>query len=337
MEHTAHYALEWLGSDSFMPHGHCYQWTPELLWTYVIAESVIVLSYFSIAFALLYFVGKRRDLQFNWMFKLFSVFIFACGATHAMGIWTIWHPDYWLDALIKAVTALVSLVAAILIWPLIPRALKLPSTKQLEDAITQLQLEVGQRKAAEAELARLKQASDERYRILFEQAAVGVAELDTNTGEFLNANEKYCDILGYDQQEILNVNCHAVTYPDDLPLLREKMRALKAGEISEFSLEQRQLRKDGSIIWANLTVSPMWRPGMPPDTHIAVVQDITVRKHAEMTLNEQFNELHRWHETTLGREIRVLELKCEVNELLAGSGLPPRYPSVATNGDEAQA
>jgi len=337
MEHTAHYALEWLGSDSFMPHGHCYLWTPELLWTYVIAESVIVLSYFSIAIALLYFVGKRRDLQFNWMFKLFSVFIFACGATHAMGIWTIWHPDYWLDALIKVATALVSLVAAILIWPLIPRALKLPSLQQLEEAVTQLQLEVGQRKAAEAELARLKQASDERYRILFEQAAVGVAELDSNTGAFLHANEKYCDILGYGRQEILNVNCHAVTYPEDLPLLREKMRALKEGEISEFSLEQRQLRKDGSIIWASLTVSPMWQSGMPPDTHIAVVQDITARKHAETTLNEQFGELHRWHETTLGRESRVLELKREVNELLISQGQSPRYPSVAANGDETQA
>lgn len=336
MEHAAHYALGWAGADGFMPHGHCYLWTPELLWTYVIAESVIVLSYLSIALALWYFVGKRRDLQFNWMFKLFSLFIFACGATHAMGIWTIWHPDYWLDALVKAATALVSLVAAILIWPLIPRALKLPSTKQLEDAVTQLQQEVGQRKEAESELARLKQASDERYRILFEQAAVGVAELDSNTGAFLHANGKYCDILGYDRKEILNINCHAVTYPDDLPLLREKMRALKEGAIPEFSLEQRQLRKDGSIIWASITVSPMWQPGMQPGTHIAVVQDITARKQAETTLNEQFSELHRWHETTLGRESRVLELKREVNELLAGSGLPPRYPSAAAGGDDTQ-
>ena len=110
----------------------------------------------------MYFVRKRRDFQFNRIFVLFSLFIFACGTTHLMGIWTIWNPDYWLDAAIKAGTAAVSLVTAVLLWPLIPRALKLPSTRQLEDAIRQLQDEVARRTAAEAKLASSNQALKQR-------------------------------------------------------------------------------------------------------------------------------------------------------------------------------
>jgi PAS domain S-box-containing protein len=337
MDHSTQHALDWLVSDGFMPHGHCYLWTPELLWTYVIAESVIVLSYFSIAFALLYFVGKRRDLQFNWMFKLFSLFIFACGATHAMGIWTIWHPDYWLDALIKAATALVSLVAAILIWPLIPRALKLPSTRQLEDAVSQLQREVAQRKAAEAELARLKEVSDERFRILFDLAAVGVAEVDADTGSFLRVNRKYCDILGYSPEEMRSINHRSLVHPDDWPRVQEKLQSLMVGILPEFSVEERFLHKNGNLIWVELTVSPLRQPNVSPAIYVAIVQDITVRKQAEQTLKEQLDELRRWNETTVGRESRIMELKREVNELLAGSGLSPRYPSVAASGDETQA
>jgi len=152
----------WGSASGFIPHGHCYLWTPALLWTFVLAEGVIALSYFSIPLGLMYFVRKRRDFQFNRILVLFSLFIFACGTTHLMGIWTIWNPDYWLDAAIKAATAAVSLVTAVLLWPLIPKALKLPSTRQLEDAIRQLQDEVARRTAAEAKLASSNQALKQR-------------------------------------------------------------------------------------------------------------------------------------------------------------------------------
>lgn len=333
MDHaTTQHALDWLASDGFMPHGHCYLWTPELLWTFVISESIIVLSYFSIPFALMYFVSKRSDLQFNWIFKLFSLFIFACGITHLLGIWTIWHPDYWLDALVNAATAMVSLVAAVLLWRLIPLALKLPSTQQLEDVVSQLQQEVERRKATEAELFRLKAASDERFRILFDQAAIGVAEVDADTGVFLRINRKYCDILGYSPDEMQSVNYRSLIHPDDRPAVQEKLQSLISGMLAEFSMEERFLHKNGDLIWVALTVSPLRQPSTSSPTFVVIVQDITVRKQAEVTFKEQFDELQRWREATLGREERVLELKREVNELLAGIGQPPRYASVASDG-----
>src|ERR1700716_3165905 len=95
-------AEQLFSTAGFMPHGMCYQWRPDILALHVASDTLIALAYFSIAFTLLYFVRKRRDLEFNWMFVCFAVFIVACGATHVMEVWVIWHPAYWLSGSIKA-------------------------------------------------------------------------------------------------------------------------------------------------------------------------------------------------------------------------------------------
>src|SRR5882757_2632204 len=111
----------------FLPHGPCYLWRPGVLWLHIVSDSLITLAYFSIPFTLVYFVRKRKDLEFHWMFICFAVFIVACGATHLMEIWVIWHPAYWLSGTIKAITALASVPTAILLLKLVPQALRLPS------------------------------------------------------------------------------------------------------------------------------------------------------------------------------------------------------------------
>src|SRR5258707_482754 len=102
-------------ADGFMPHGHCYLWRPGVLWLHIVSDSLIALAYFSIPFTLLYFVRKRRDLQFHWMFVCFAVFIVACGTTHLMEILVIWRPTYWLSGSVKAITALASVPTAVLL------------------------------------------------------------------------------------------------------------------------------------------------------------------------------------------------------------------------------
>jgi light-regulated signal transduction histidine kinase (bacteriophytochrome) len=97
-------------------------------------------------------VQRRADLQFKWIFLMFGMFIMACGITHVMDVWTIWQPDYWLDGAIRAYTAIVSIATAALLWPLLPRALALPSPGELERINTELQAEVAMRTAAEQEL-----------------------------------------------------------------------------------------------------------------------------------------------------------------------------------------
>lgn len=78
----------------FIPHGHCYLWKPSLVSLHVISDALIALSYYSIPVTLFYFVSKRKDLPFNWIFLLFSGFIVACGTTHIMEIRTLWFPTY---------------------------------------------------------------------------------------------------------------------------------------------------------------------------------------------------------------------------------------------------
>ena len=76
---------------SYAPHGYCLLWQPELIWTHVVADSLIALAYFSIPIALIAVVRRRQDIAFGWIFWLFALFITACGATHVMAIWTLWN------------------------------------------------------------------------------------------------------------------------------------------------------------------------------------------------------------------------------------------------------
>lgn len=127
------------GLSQFLPHGVCLLWDPPLLLLHVVSDALIALAYYSIPIALIFFVRKRKDLAFSWIFVLFAIFIVACGTTHVLGIMMIWRPAYWLDGMVKALTAAVSVVAGILLWPLIPKALALPSPAQLHAAYNELE------------------------------------------------------------------------------------------------------------------------------------------------------------------------------------------------------
>lgn len=113
--------------NGFMPHGACFLWLPSILWLHVLSDAIIALSYFTIPFALLYFIKKRSDLVFPLVFILFGAFILLCGITHVIGIWTIWQPAYWIYGFVKLATALVSIATALIVWRLMPILLELPS------------------------------------------------------------------------------------------------------------------------------------------------------------------------------------------------------------------
>jgi len=134
MSDTASY----FDASTFMPHGHCYFWRPDILVTHIVADGLIALSYFTIPIALVTLVMRRRDLHFNWAFSAFAAFILLCGLTHVFGIWVVWHPDYGVQGILKAITATVSVVTAVLVWPLVPKAIALPSTAELERANAKL-------------------------------------------------------------------------------------------------------------------------------------------------------------------------------------------------------
>ena len=155
--------LQSLFDSSFMPHGQCYLWQPGLVWLQAGSNALIALAYFLIPPAILWFVRKRDDLAFKWMFGLFGAFIMLCGMTHLMSVWTIWNGTYWIDGSIRLATGLVSMATAVLLFPLVPRALDLPTPTELRRANEELEAEVEQRKAAEAELAEKAEQLEEAY------------------------------------------------------------------------------------------------------------------------------------------------------------------------------
>lgn len=135
--------LEKLFASDFMGHGYCYLWRPEIVWLHVVSDIVITLAYYSIPVTLVYFVRKRRDLLFHWMFLMFGAFILGCGTTHLMEVWTVWRGTYRLAGIVKLITAGLSVSTAVVLAPFIPKALALPSPAQLEVANHGLHREIG--------------------------------------------------------------------------------------------------------------------------------------------------------------------------------------------------
>jgi signal transduction histidine kinase len=148
-----------LDSSTLSPHGICLLWEPELIWLHVVTDAIIAASYFSIPVALSIFVSKRRDVDFGWIFWAFALFITACGFTHLLSIITLWVPVYGIEGLVKAMTAIASIVTAVMMWPLLPKVLALPSPSQLRAAELALAQEGMQRREAE-EMLRHSQKMD---------------------------------------------------------------------------------------------------------------------------------------------------------------------------------
>jgi PAS domain S-box-containing protein len=167
--------------------------------------------------------------------------------------------------------------------------------------------------AAIAERDASKQAlqdSEEAFRTIFEQAAVGVALIETASGRFRRINRRYCDLVGYTAGEMLATTLQAITHPEDRQADLDNMERLHAGSTSPFNLEKRYCRKDGTTVWVNLTVSPTSNPGAAPTHHIAIVEDITTRKSAERersALESALREVNQSLELRIRERTRELE------------------------------
>lgn len=149
-------------SPDFMPHGYCYMWDPWIVWLHVVSDGLITLSYYCIPLALIYIVRKRGDLPFNRVFWMFGTFILACGSSHAMEIWNIWHASYFLAGVIKAATAGVSVLTAIMLVPVVPKIVALPSPAQLHIVNLELQQQITGRKRAQLEVEKLNVTLEQR-------------------------------------------------------------------------------------------------------------------------------------------------------------------------------
>ncbi len=159
--------------------------------------------------------------------------------------------------------------------------------------------------------------SEQRFRATFEQAAVGISHA-SREGKFVRVNQKFCDIIGYTREELLERTFQDITHPDDIQVTLEYVRSLLAGEIETYSLDKRYLRKDGESIWVQLTASLVRTRQGAPKYFLCVVQDISDRKAAESALRHSEAQLREraQREELLNRLSSQIRNSLELNTIL---------------------
>ena len=131
---------------------------------------------------------------------------------------------------------------------------------------------------------------EQRFRATFAQAAVGIAHVSIE-GRFLRINKKFCDIVGYSEDEMLALTFQDITHPDDLAEDLEYVQQVLKGGIETYSVDKRYYRKDGSVVWINLTVSMVFERGGSPNYFVSVIKNISEQKKAEKALRNSHDFL----------------------------------------------
>ena len=160
---------------------------------------------------------------------------------------------------------------------------------KLNDGLAVTFRNITDRKRAEIAL----RDSEERFRAIFEQAAVGIAKTAL-CGQFMRVNPGFCQIVRYAESELLQQNWQAITHPDDIEADREYVRSLLSGDIQTFSLEKRLLCKDEAVRWANVTVSAMRDAKGTPQYLICAIEDISERKLVQELLQASLDTQTRY-------------------------------------------
>jgi PAS domain S-box-containing protein len=279
-----------------MPHGYCYLWNPALVWLHVISDSLIAAAYFTIPVTLVYFVRKRRDVPFNWIFVCFGVFILACGATHLMSVYNVWVPAWWLAGGVKTVTALASVPTAFLLYRLVPEALKLPSPRDmaeanvaLRDAQNALERRVAERTAELAAANAAVAQSRERYRSLVEATAQIVWHTDEH-GLFKGEQPGWSSFTGQTTAQLLNTGGQDVVSPDDRDRITAQwQRAISTGLPLETTCRIR--RRDGEYRHMAVRAIPVREGDSPILEWVGTHTDITEKIETEEQLRRTENQL----------------------------------------------
>jgi len=180
--------LDFFATDGFLPHGVCLIWKPEVFWLHFVSDTLIALSYFAIPTALLYVAIRRADLVPRWVLALFIAFIVLCGLTHLLSVWVLWNPDYGIEGLVKAATALASIATAASLVPAARWAGMMPSAGQWVETNARLNRQVTERRAAEAQVRALNAELEDRIR-------ARTAELEHEVEERRMAEQRFRNVV----------------------------------------------------------------------------------------------------------------------------------------------
>jgi len=305
--------------SDFMPHGHCFFWRPDILWLNVGSDLLIALAYFSIPLALVAFVRRRPRVTFGFLFWMFGAFIFLCGTTHLVEIWTVWSGVDHVQGLVKFATAAVSLATAAMLWPVIPKALPLPMPGELEATNRDLNREIIRREQVEMELRRVlsefedrvhsrtadleqanlalkrevaeRERAEERFRRAVDSSPNGMLMTDAK-GAIVLVNEAVERIFGYKSGELVGAPIE-VLIPERLRAQHPSHRALFQREPTTRRMGAGRdlfgLRKDGSEFPVEIGLSPTRTD--EGAFVLSVVTDITEQKRSQQLIEEKAREL----------------------------------------------
>jgi PAS domain S-box-containing protein len=278
--------FEKLFESDFMPHGHCYFWRPEIMWSHAISDTVIALAYFTIPLSLIYIIRARKTIKYRWMAALFATFILGCGATHVMDVINIWEPFYRLDAVIRVVTAIASIGTAILLIRITPAIILMPDKEQWEKMNEDLKEQV-----------RLLQEKDKTIDYIkeFQVMAETIPHLvwtTTPEGQVNYVNNRWLEFTGLGSKQILGNEWAQLLHPDD----REKALQRWSQAINSQSLyevEYRLKRHDSSYEWHIARALPVMNHENKVIRWFGTCTNIHEKKLHEEALNNSNQELVR--------------------------------------------
>jgi PAS domain S-box-containing protein len=198
------------GHGDYSPHGFCYLWDPKLMGLHVVSDILISLAYFTIPITLMILARRRRDMPFGWILGLFGTFIVACGLSHVLEVWNLWHTNYWLEGVVKAITAVASIATAILVASALPRLIALPGISQWAEANSVLEAEAKVRRESEERL----RAQEAHLRGLAELVelthdAIFVRDLDSKILFWNPAAER---LYGWSKDEAIGAVSHELLH-----------------------------------------------------------------------------------------------------------------------------
>jgi PAS domain S-box-containing protein len=259
-------------TDSYLAHGYCYRWQPELIQLHAISDSFIGCSYLSIAGLMLYLIIKREDLPFRSFLLLLVTIVATCGITHLLNVLTLWYPYYWLSGTAKAIAAIVAVITTIQFLPILPKILALTSPRQLEEINITLQREIRERQHIEKFL-----------HLVIDNIPQYIFWKDINS-VFLGSNQSFAKIAGVNKPENLlgKTDFDLHWYELAAGFYATEQQIMKTNTPRHYLEEFTQ--PNGNLGWADIRKIPLHDDTGQVVGILGTAEDITERKVAEQNL-----------------------------------------------------
>ena len=256
---------------------------------------LVSMAAFILAFAVRLLLLPDYGLPFLTFYPAVVIVTLLCGIVPGLavvllstvaGYYILSSEFFSLASLAEQMPALSVFIVASAIVAIITDQMKRNLIKVLQTN-HQLQQDIYQHQNIESAM----RESEHHFRSLFELFSIGVCLCDAITGQYVRVNKRFCQIVGYSAEELQTLTARDITQAQDYALQQEKIKAMLAGDISEYSVQKRYIRKDGSVVWADITCNALWSPLDTPTLHLAAVLDITDKKSSDEALHAAMERL----------------------------------------------